>query len=176
MNGLQILIADDHHLVRHGVRAMLLSHRDWWVCGEAETGLEAVAKAQQLQPDVAILDIGMPELNGLEAARRIRSAIPKTEILILSVHHSDQLICEVVDAGFRGYITKSDSGRDLIIAVEHLAEHKTFFAAPVLEAIFNGFESDRFVRGRERLTAIERRFVFACPNVHISIGRYWHNS
>src|SRR5579871_3923093 len=109
MKPLRILIADDHDLVRLGVKAMLLAHPGWEVCAEATTGREAVAKAEQLKPDIAILDIGMPEMNGLDAARTIQGALPETEILILSMHHSDQLIRELVDVGVRGYIVKSDS-------------------------------------------------------------------
>src|SRR5579862_6062414 len=109
MKNLRILIADDHDLMRRGVRTLLEAHVGWEICAEAPTGREAVSKADELKPDIVILDISMPDLNGLEAARRIRSASPNTEILILSVHYSDQLIREIVDAGVRGYIVKSDS-------------------------------------------------------------------
>src|ERR1700692_716730 len=104
MKPLRILIADDHDLVRRGVKALLQSHANWQVCGEATTGREAVAKAEELKPDILILDISMPDLNGVEAARRVRKASTNTEILILSMHYSDQLIREIVDAGVRGYI------------------------------------------------------------------------
>ena len=161
MNDLQILIADDHHVVRRRLKAMLLSQPGWQVCGEADTGRKAVAKAKRLQPDVAILDIGMPELNGLEAARRIRSVAPKTEILILTVHHSDQIVREVMDSGVRGYLNKSDSDRDLITAVENLAEHKAFFAAPVMEAILHRFDSRRNESVHARLTEAERQMIQA---------------
>src|SRR5580658_5420307 len=114
MKPLRILIADDHDLLRRGVKTLLLSHAGWEVCGEAKTGREAVALAEGLKPDIVVLDISMPDLNGVEAARRIRKASPNTEILVLSMHFSDQLIREIVDAGVRGYIIKSDSDRDLI--------------------------------------------------------------
>src|ERR1700682_5227596 len=94
---LRILVADDHDLMRRGVKTVLLSHPGWEICGEAKTGREAVTKSTELEPDVVILDIGMPDLNGLEAARRIRTASANTEILILSMHHSDQLVREIVD-------------------------------------------------------------------------------
>jgi DNA-binding NarL/FixJ family response regulator len=161
---LRILVADDHDLVRRGVKTVLLSHPGWEVCGEATTGREAVTKSKELEPDVVILDIGMPDLNGLEAARRIRTASANTEILILSMHHSDQLIREIVDAGIRGYIVKSDSDRDLIIAVESLADHKPFFTSQVTEVILGRFNSGGPVKEvpdliRERLTAREREIV-----------------
>ncbi len=164
MNRLRILVADDHDLVRRGVTNLLLSHTGWEVCGEATTGREAVAKSEELKPDVVIMDIGMPDLNGLEAARRIRNASVNTEILILSVHSSDQLIRQIVDAGVRGYIVKSDSERDLIIAVETLANHKPFFTSQATEMILGSFNTGEPVKEipnlvRERLTAREREIV-----------------
>src|SRR5712691_10521761 len=127
--------------MRRGVKTLLLSHTSWEICGEAKTGREAVIKAEELKPDIAILDISMPELNGLEAARRIRKVSSRTEVLILSMHYSDQLIREIVDAGVRGYIVKSDSDRDLIIAVETLAKHQPFFTPHATEVILSNFNA-----------------------------------
>jgi DNA-binding NarL/FixJ family response regulator len=158
------MIADDHDLMRRGIKALILSHPNWEVCGEAQTGREAVAKAEQLKPDIAILDISMPDLNGVEAARRIRKASENTEVLILSAHYSDQLIREIVEAGARGYIVKSDSDRDLVIAVETLANHKPFFTPRATEVILGNFNTggrrDK-VPGeiRDRLTSREREIV-----------------
>ncbi|MGB2886864.1 MAG: response regulator transcription factor [Candidatus Acidiferrales bacterium] len=135
MGSLRILIADDHDLMRRGLKVLLESHPGWKVCAEAHTGREAVAQAEELKPEVVILDLTMPNLNGVEAARRIRKASPNTEILILSVHYSDQLIRDVVDAGARGYIAKSDSERNLVVAVEALANHKPFFSPGATEVI-----------------------------------------
>jgi DNA-binding NarL/FixJ family response regulator len=161
---LRIVIADDHDLMRRGVKALLQSHAGWEVCGEAKTGREAVEKADDLKPDIIILDISMPDLNGVEAARRIRKASPSTEILILSMHYSDQLIREIVDAGVRGYIVKSDSDRDLIIAVEALARHRPFFGPHAAELILSNFNAGGPVqKGLElvpdRLTSREREIV-----------------
>ena len=139
MPPLRILIADDHDLMRRGVRAMLETHAGWEVCGEAKTGREAVQMADELKPDIIILDISMPDLNGVEAAKRIRRASAAVEILILSMHYSEQLIREIVDAGVRGYIVKSDSDRDLIIAVETLTKHKPFFTPHATEVILGNF-------------------------------------
>src|ERR1700749_2787399 len=136
---LRILIADDHDLMRRGIKGMLKSHPGWEICGEAHTGREAVTKAQELKPDIAILDISMPDLNGVDAARRIRKESPNTEILVLSVHYSDQLIRDILEAGVRGYIVKSDSDRDLLIAVEALSNHKPFFTPRATELILNNF-------------------------------------
>jgi DNA-binding NarL/FixJ family response regulator len=136
---LRILIADDHQLFRNGVRALLQSHAGWEICGEASTGREAVAKTIELRPDVIILDISMPDLNGADAARRIRMASKNAEILILSVHYSDQLIREIIDAGAHGYVLKTDSDRDLLLAVESLARHKQFFTSKAKRVIKNEF-------------------------------------
>ena len=161
---LRILIADDHDLMRRGVKMLLESQVGWEVCGEAKTGHEAVNKVEQLRPDILVLDISMPDLNGLEAARRIRKASPSTEILILSIHYSDQLIREIVDAGVRGYIVKSDSDRDLIIAMEALARHKPFFGPHAAEVILSNFSAGGPLKEgvelvSERLTSRQREIV-----------------
>jgi len=165
MKTIRILIADDHDLIRRGVRTLLQSHEGWQVCGEAHTGREAVSMAEELKPDVAILDVSMPDLNGVDAARRIRKGSPGTEILILSLHYSDQLIREILDAGVRGYIVKSDSDRDLLIAVEALANHKPFFTPRATEVMLMNFNEGKSrlsapeEPSRERLTSREREIV-----------------
>jgi DNA-binding NarL/FixJ family response regulator len=164
MKPLRILIADDHDLIRRGIRTLLETQTGWEVCGEAQTGREAVAQAEELKPDIAVLDISMPDLNGIEAARRVRKASPTTEVLILSMHFSDQLIREIVEAGVRGYIVKSDSDRDLVTAVKTLANHKPFFTPRATEVILGNFntagtriEVPQAVH--ERLTSREREIV-----------------
>ena len=122
MKPVRILIADDHEVVRQGVRTVLEGQAGWVVCGEASTGREAVAKAVDLQPDIVVLDISMPELNGLEATRQIRRAVSAT-ILILTVHESDQVVPEVLDAGAHGYVLKTDAGRTLVEAIRALLDH-----------------------------------------------------
>jgi DNA-binding NarL/FixJ family response regulator len=164
MKTVRILIVDDHDLMRRGIKALLQSHAGWEVVGEAHTGREAVTKAEELKPDVAILDISMPDLNGIEAARRIRKSAPNTEVLILSVHYSDQLIRDILEAGVRGYIVKSDSDRDLVIAVETLANHKPFFTPRATEVILSNFNGARPGNDlpesvRDRLTSREREIV-----------------
>jgi DNA-binding NarL/FixJ family response regulator len=164
MKMLRILVADDHDLMRRGVKALLQSHAGWEVCGEAHTGREAVAKAEELKPDVVILDISMPDLNGVDAAKRIRKGSPDTEVLILSVHYSDQLIRDILEAGVRGYIVKSDSDRDLVIAVETLANHKPFFTPRATEVMLTNFNEGKTRAEppetmRDRLTSREREIV-----------------
>ena len=164
MKPLRILVADDHQLFRNGVRALLQSHANWEICGEASTGFEAVAQAKELLPDVVILDIGMPDLNGADAARRIRMASNNTEILILSVHYSDQLIREIIDAGANGYVLKTDSDRDLLIAIEALARHKQFFTSKATEVIESETSSSGAAKKspqpfRDRVTSREREII-----------------
>lgn len=164
MANLKILLADDHDLMRRGLKALIAPRNDWTICGEAHTGSEAVALAKQHQPDIAILDISMPELNGLDAAKRIRTVAPKTEILILSVHYSDHLIREILRAGIRGYMVKTDSDRDLITAIETLAKHKPFFTTCATELILThtqraGAAATPLTDLGDRLTTREREIV-----------------
>jgi DNA-binding NarL/FixJ family response regulator len=158
MKTVRVLIADDHDLMRRGVRALLESRPEWQICAEAHTGSEALAKAEELQPDVAIVDITMPELNGVDAARRIRKASPKTEVLVLSMHYADQLIRDTVEAGARGYVVKSDSERDLVTAVEALANHKPFFTPRATEVLLSHLDTASS-KSKNPLTSREREIV-----------------
>lgn len=128
---LRILIADDHAVVRAGLRTLLESRPGWEVCAESSDGRDAVEKATKLKPDVAVLDIGMPLLNGVEATRRIHAASPSTEILILTMHESDDLVQQVVGAGARAYILKDDADRVLLAAVDAVRRHKPYFSTRV---------------------------------------------
>jgi DNA-binding NarL/FixJ family response regulator len=136
---LRILIADDHEVARQGIRALLEAHSGWEVCAEAKDGREAVELATSMNPHLILLDIGMPNLNGLEAARQILASFPDIPILILTMHDSDQVVREVLRAGARGFLLKSDAGRDLVAAVEALQLHRTFFTTRVSQMVLNGF-------------------------------------
>ena len=163
MASLRILIADDHEVVRRGLAALLQQQPDWQVCGEAGDGREAVEKAQQLQPDVVILDIGMPSLNGLEATRQMLKANPKARILILTLHDSDQMVRDVLNAGARGFLLKSDAASELVAAVEALGRDKTYFTSKVspmvLEPHLRGPSGPPLTLSRSRLTPREREIV-----------------
>jgi DNA-binding NarL/FixJ family response regulator len=136
---LRILIADDHEVARRGIRALLESQPGWEVCGEARDGRETVELANRMKPDLVLLDIGMPNLNGLEAARQILATSPDAAILILTMHDTDQVIREVLRAGARGFVLKSDAGRDLVAAVDALQRQRTFFTNRVSQMVLNGF-------------------------------------
>ncbi len=132
---LQILIADDHGVVRKGLRILLETNRNWVICAEVSNGRKAVDEAVKLQPDIAILDISMPDLNGVEAARRIRQLSPKTEVLILTMHESDVLLRESLNAGAKGYLLKEDADDYLASAIEALRKHKTYFSPKITKAM-----------------------------------------
>lgn len=165
MNSIRILIVDDHEVVRHGIRALIESHEGWSVVGEAVTGRQAVELARTLRPDLVIMDITMPEMNGLEATRQIRKEVTEAEILVLSVHDSEQLVREVLEAGARGYVLKSDAGRDLVTAIQTLClQRKPFFTAKVSEMMLEGFIKSGTVSEPGKpslvsLTAREREIV-----------------
>jgi DNA-binding NarL/FixJ family response regulator len=136
---LRILIADDHEVARRGIRSLLESHLGWEVCAEAKDGRDAVQLAATTKPDIVLLDIGMPNLNGLEAARQILANAPDVAVLILTMHDSDNVIREVLRAGARGFLLKSDAGRDLVAAVDALQGHRTFFTTRVSQMVLDGF-------------------------------------
>ena len=135
----RIVIADDHEMVRRGLVATLADVARWTVVAQADNGRAAAELVATHQPDIAILDLSMPELNGLDATRRILAARPETCVLILTAHESEQLVREVLAAGARGYVLKSDAGRILVRAVEALLEGQTFFTSKVARLVLEGY-------------------------------------
>jgi DNA-binding NarL/FixJ family response regulator len=139
MNELRVLIADDHHLIRRGVRDLLTTRDGWQVVGEACNGTDAVQKAVSLRPDVAILDFSMPELNGPGAAAQIVKQAPETGVVVLTMHDSEQVMREVLQAGARGLVLKSDADRDLLEAVDAVAKKRHFFTTRLSELVLGGY-------------------------------------
>jgi DNA-binding NarL/FixJ family response regulator len=135
----RILIADDHEVVRRGLCTLLQSHEGWEICGEAVDGRIAVEKAKELKPDVVIVDIGMPGLNGLAATRQLVQQDPRCKVIVLTITDSDQVIREALDAGARGFVLKSDAARDLVSAVEALQRNRMFFTPRVNDMVLAGF-------------------------------------
>ena len=165
MKPVRLLIADDHSIVRRGLRALIESQPGWEVCGEAADARQAIEKAKQLRPDLVIMDISMPGLNGLEATRRIIRSAPQIQVLVLTVHDSPEIIDRVLAAGARGYVLKSDADRDLVAAVEAVRQRKSFFTPMVGEMILEGYLKRQVGRKRKgglavsRLTSREREIV-----------------
>jgi DNA-binding NarL/FixJ family response regulator len=161
MNSVRILIADDHELFRRGLAAELTQVPGWVVAGEAGNGRDAVELAAALKPDLVVLDLTMPELNGLEAARKIISANPAARVLILTAHESEQLVREVLSAGAQGYVLKSDAGRILIAALQSLLDGRSFFTSNVARMVLDGYlrSESRDASTPETLSAREREIV-----------------
>lgn len=162
---LRILLADDHEIVRRGLSELLQGHDGWEICGEAKDGRQAVEMAKQLKPDVVILDIGMPNLNGLAATRQLAHQNPSQKILVLTITDSDQVIREALDAGARGFVLKSDAARDLVSAVEALQADRMFFTPRVNDMVLAGF-LDKGIKGGQdevsqspKLTPREREVI-----------------
>jgi DNA-binding NarL/FixJ family response regulator len=161
---LRFLLADDHQVVRQGLRSILEAQHDCQVVAEAADGRRAVALTKELNPDIAILDITMPALNGLDAMRQILKSRPKTKVLILTMHGSDSVITEALEAGARGYIMKSDAGRDLVDAIESLGRNKTYFTSRVSQMLLDGFltgasRAQAQTSGAVRLSPRQREIV-----------------
>src|SRR5215813_7517402 len=163
MGRIRVLVADDHAIVRRGLRALVQSQPGWEVCAEASNGREAVEMVAQLAPDVAIVDIGMPVLNGLDTTRKIVQTYPRTEVLVLTMHQSDEVVREVLKAGARGYVLKSDADQHLIAAIETLLQHKPFLTSDVTNTVLmkylNGHDVASTTEPETRLTPREREIV-----------------
>ena len=146
MKTLRILLADDHKVVRQGTRALLSTVPEWKIVGEADNGRDAVSLTAELKPDIVILDIGMPELNGLDATRQIKKKSPETEVLIFTGQETEELVHDVFDSGARSYIMKTDAADHLIDAIKALSEHKHFFTSRISEIVFA-----RCIQGKQAL-------------------------
>jgi two-component system response regulator NreC len=160
MSAVRILIADNHEVVREGARILIEREPGWTVCAIATTGREALEQAKRHRPHVAILDMIMPDLSGLEAARRIRRALPATEVLIFTANEDEEAVHEVFEAGAKSYILKSEAASHLVGAIKALSEHKPFFTNKVSEILFRRFTDGRPRKDEGgRLTAREQEVL-----------------
>jgi DNA-binding NarL/FixJ family response regulator len=158
----RILIADDHDIVRKGLRALVQEEPSWQVVADVQDGRSAVVKTQELKPDIAILDIAMPLLNGLDATKQIAKINPDTKVLILTMHDSELLIQNVLNAGARGYLMKTDAGRDLVVAIRALLLGQTYFTQKVAQIVLDTFTGKKTTTTEgeiQSLTAKEREVV-----------------
>jgi DNA-binding NarL/FixJ family response regulator len=159
---LRMVVVDDHAVVRRGVRALLESRTDWEIVAEATTGREALDAVKRHRPEIVVMGISLPDLNGLEATRQIVRESPQTEVLVLTMHHSEELAREVLKAGARGYVLKSDADESLITAVDALRQHKPFLTSGVTEFMLDGFLRDMSVPDlstRDSVTPREREII-----------------
>jgi two-component system response regulator NreC len=139
MGELRVLLGDDHTVLRHGLRKILEDRRDWHVVAEAGNGRDAVREALALTPDVAVLDIGMPLLNGIEATRQIVRRAPSVRVLILSMHSDQVYVTQAIQAGARGYLLKESAGAELLEAIATLAAGKSYFSQAVAQVVFDDY-------------------------------------
>jgi DNA-binding NarL/FixJ family response regulator len=146
----RIFLADHHVLIRGGLRTLLRVRKDFVICGEADNGVEAVRLAIQTRPDVAIMNVNMPGINGIEATRQIRKAVPNTEILIFTTENNEDIMRECLRAGARGYLLKSASDEQIIDAIEALAEHHGYYSGSITEKLLNGGDDRSLLTARER--------------------------
>lgn len=157
---LRILVADDHDVVRRGLRVLLEGQPGWEVCAEAVTGREALERVRRLKPDVVVLDVNLPELSGVEVAREVVRTLPQTEVLILTMDESPQMMRDLLRAGVRGYVFKSDLGGDLLQAVDALSKHQHFFTSKVAEMMYQDYvRSPSPGSGGESLTARQHEVI-----------------
>jgi DNA-binding NarL/FixJ family response regulator len=162
MSDLRIVVADDHELIRRGIRQLLASRPGWKVVAEASNGRDAVRYTQQLAPNLAILDLSMPEITGLQAAQEIARLESTTEVILLTMHDSEEIIREALKSGIRGFVLKSDADRDLVDAVETVAKHRQFFTPRVADLVLSGFLATKarsHASDNAQLTLRERQVV-----------------
>lgn len=150
----RIFIADDHEVVRTGLKAILGTHDGWEIVGEAGDGKEALAKMVSCKPDVAIIDYGLPMINGIEVSRQVRARLPETEVLMFTMRDDDGVVEQALEAGVRAYLLKSDAKQYLISAIESLAARKPFFTGRISETLLDAFLKSQ---GRNRKSILSPR-------------------
>jgi DNA-binding NarL/FixJ family response regulator len=154
---LRILLVDDHTLMRQGMRKILEERPDWEIVAEAGDGRTAVRQAMQMKPDVAVLDIGMPLLNGLEATAQITTSLESVAVLILSMHSDEAYVTRAVRAGARGYLLKDSAGSDLIDAITAVAAGKSFFSPPIARLVLDDYARRLATNGLDRYDSLSQR-------------------
>ncbi len=167
----RILIADDHPIARRGIRSLLESQPGLEICSEASTGVEAIEQARKDKPDLAVMDLTMPDMNGLDAARAIKKELPGTEILVLSMHFADELAREVLRCGALGYMLKSDAEIELLTAVEHMRRHRPFFTACLSASLAQNFVDTPAGPGDAAADGEEGEFESPLTNREIEVVR-----
>lgn len=155
----RIMIVDDHDAVRRGVRTLVESRANYCVVGEASNGREAMEMAKESQPDIVILDYSIPELNGLDLSHQLKRVSPRIEILIYTMHDREELIAEILHAGVRGFVLKSDTEKHLLAALDALSIHRPYFSGAVSETLLDKFLESKPQPTASSLTHREREIV-----------------
>jgi DNA-binding NarL/FixJ family response regulator len=156
---MRILVADDHEIVRLGLRQLLTAEPGWDICAEAATGEEAVMLAKQFEPQVVVMDVGMPKLSGIEATRKICALLPQTKIVVLTMHFSEQVIRDIVEAGAQSYVSKSDADRELVAAIHAITNGGSYFTSGAANTVLGPHERPVTSAFRKQLTPREREIV-----------------
>ncbi|RJF91585.1 response regulator [Sphingomonas cavernae] len=174
----RILVADDHEVMRRGVKTVLESRPEWHVVAEAGDGQSAIALARETQPDIAILDYMLPMSNGLDLTRILKRELPRTEVLLYTMHDREELIVDVLRAGARGYVLKSDHAQHLLAAVDALAIHRPYFSSTISETLLGRILEAEAEPGSTTLTHREREVVqlIAEGKINKEIGHMLHIS
>jgi len=157
MTPLRIMIADDHDIVRQGFRSLLDGRSEWQVVAESSTGRQTLKQAKNLKPNIVILDIGLPELNGIDLTRQISRLLPRTQVLIVTMHEEEDLIRQALDSGARGFMLKTEAARHLVAAIEALAEGKPFFTPSASQVVLQGYLDGNPGRPRNSSSTLSSR-------------------
>jgi DNA-binding NarL/FixJ family response regulator len=155
----RLMLVDDHDIVRKGIRALIETRSEWTLVAEAADGMEALKIAREVQPDIMVLDISMPNVSGLDLIILLKRVLPKTEILVLTMHESERVMAQALKAGARGYLLKTESGERLIEALTALSRHQTYFSPTVSETLLKSYLTSGATEEFEQLTSRERQIV-----------------
>jgi DNA-binding NarL/FixJ family response regulator len=155
----RVMLVDDHEIVRRGIRALIETRHEWALVAEVGDGLEAVKIAKEVQPDVIVLDISMPNVSGLDLIIQLKSVLPRTEILVLTMHESERIMAQALRAGARGYLLKTESGDKLLEALTALSRHQAYFSSVVSETLLKSYLTLGTAEDYEQLTPRERQIV-----------------
>jgi RNA polymerase sigma factor (sigma-70 family) len=156
---MRVMLVDDHLVVRKGVRSLIEAVPGWTICAEAGDGHEAVKAAEEVRPDIIVLDVSMPNVSGIDVITQLRKLLPNVEILVLTMHDSDRIVAQALRAGARGYLLKSESGEKFVEALTALSRHQTYFSASVSETLLQTYLNAEMISELEQLTPRERQIV-----------------
>jgi len=156
---MRVMLVDDHEVVRAGLRSLIETSPDWTICAEASDGSEALRIAAEARPDTVVMDISMPGVSGIDVIVQLRKLLPKLEVLVLTMHDSERIVAQVLRAGARGYVLKSEGGERLLEALISLSRHEPYFSSTVSETLLKSYLNSESEADSEQLTPRERQIV-----------------